>query len=348
MSESYLLARDHLQPLLRRLAKEYRLVAPAATGHGDTLYKEITEPAETALDLAHQPQNSLKDFLFPQREHLYDYRVDHEGAYHFQPPAAAPRRPTLFFGVRPCDLNAVLYQDVIFLPGRREPGYRRRREHSLLVGLNCNQPFANCFCGAVGAGPFLDDGADLQLTELDGHFLVEVGRARGAAIIRRWPHFFPPAPATERNRRFQLYLEARGGFQHQVHADQAIKRLAAGTVPAGVWEDLADRCHDCNGCAYLCPTCTCFTIIDQPLGEHHGQRLRLWDACTAGGFTAMAGGHNPVLPGRDKLRQRFMHKLAIDVKKHGRPSCMGCGRCVGACFGGADIVRFINLAGGMP
>ncbi|ADH86691.1 4Fe-4S dicluster domain-containing protein [Desulfurivibrio alkaliphilus] len=344
MSEQYLLSRDHLPPLLRRLGKEYRLVAPVTNDYGDTLFQEIADPVATAPDLQRQPQNSLKDFLFPQRELLYDYRVDEQGGYHFREPAT-DIPATLFFGVRPCDLNAVLYLDVIFLPGRREPGYRRRRENSLLIGLNCNQPFADCFCAAVKAGPFLEDGSDLQLTDLGREFLVEVGRARGAEIIKRWPHFFRPAPAEERNRRFQLYLEARGSFLRQVHADQAIKRLAANATPPGVWEEVASRCQDCNGCAYLCPTCSCFTIVDEAQNQRQGRRWRLWDACTATGFTAMAGGHNPVQPAKDKLRQRFRHKLELDVKKHGRPSCMGCGRCVGVCFGGTDILHFINLAG---
>jgi ferredoxin len=45
------------------------------------------------------------------------------------------------------------------------------------------------------------------------------------------------------------------------------------------------------------------------------------------------------------IRQRFLHKLLYDVNTHGRPSCVGCGRCVDICFGGTDIVRFLDLAG---
>ncbi|MDZ7640683.1 MAG: 4Fe-4S dicluster domain-containing protein [Desulfurivibrio sp.] len=345
MSDLYLLAADHLPPLLRRLARQRRLVAPRATPWGDTMFTAIDDLDDLQLDLEGQPANSLKDFLFPQREHLFDYRVDKKGNYSFTP-VAPVADPTLFFAVRPCDLNAVLYLDVILLPRRREPRYRQRRDGSLLIGLNCNQPFADCFCLATGSGPFQEEGADLQLTDLGEDFLVEVGRARGAEVIAAYPHFFRPAGEEQRQRRFQLFLEARSGFARQVHVEQAIKRLAEDRVPSGVWEELAERCQDCNGCAFLCPTCSCFTVVDQPQSASRGRRLRHWDACTARGFTAMAGGHNPVAPQRDKLRQRFMHKLAHDVRRHGRPSCVGCGRCVGVCFGGADILHFINLVGG--
>ena len=115
-------------------------------------------------------------------------------------------------------------------------------------------------------------------------------------------------------------------------------------MPEQVWEELSLRCQDCGGCAYLCPTCTCFTISDQQLDATSGQRLRSWDACTFGGFTAMTGGHNPVQAKTSAIRQRFLHKLRDDVRQNGRPSCVGCGRCVSVCFGGTDIVRFVERA----
>ena len=82
---------------------------------------------------------------------------------------------------------------------------------------------------------------------------------------------------------------------------------------------------------------------DLRLAEDRGERIRSWDACTFSGFTRMAGDHNPVDAESQRIRKRFLHKLLHDVQKHGRPSCVGCGRCVGMCFGGVDIVRFIDL-----
>jgi ferredoxin len=57
----------------------------------------------------------------------------------------------------------------------------------------------------------------------------------------------------------------------------------------------------------------------------------------------MAGGHNPVLKRTQAIEKRFRHKLQHDIAKHGRPSCVGCGRCVDMCFDGVDIIRFINM-----
>jgi len=343
MNDRYILKKDHLISFLRKLKKEYRLVAPVKNYHGDTLFAEIETLDIHEMDLDNQPQNSIKQFLFPQQETLFTYRaMDCE--YEFQP-VAADERPTIYFGVRSCDISAILYMDVIFSQKYKDPHYLAKRMNSVLIGLNCNAPFENCFCNATKSGPFLEFGSALQLTDLGDRFLVETGRAKGDALVEQWPQFFSHAKEEDTKEQYQLFLEARGSFKRQVHVDQTIKRLANNEVPESVWASLSLRCQDCGGCAYVCPTCTCFTVTDLPRTEFEGERLRSWDACTFSGFTAMAGGHNPVDKKSQAIRQRFMHKLHFDVQKHGRPSCVGCGRCVGICFGGTDILRFIDLAG---
>lgn len=343
MTTTHILKKDHLLPLLRKLIKEYRLVAPVGNPHGDTLFAEVESVDTMALDLDHQPQESLKPCLFPQQEVIATYQAATPATYGLTP--VRPDSPaTLYFGVRSCDLAAILYMDVIFSQRAKEPHYLGRRHNAVLVGLNCNAPFPNCFCDATKNGPFSEVGADLQLTDLGDRFLVEPGRAQGEAIIARWPQFFSAAEEAEAKKQYQLYLEARGAFQRQVPVDLAIKKLATGTVDEAIWQQLSLRCQDCAGCAYVCPTCTCFTIVDQPRSVSAGERLRCWDACTFAGFTRMAGGHNPVEQKTAAIKHRFLHKLRYDVEKHGRPSCVGCGRCLGICFGGTDIARFIELA----
>ena len=340
METRYILKKDHLEPWLRRLCKKHRVVAPLKNKHGDTLYREIDAVGEVPLDLISQPQASAKSFFMPQQEVLFNYRVGESG-YEFV--ENSPDVPTtVYFGLRSCDLSAILYTDVIFMGQRKDPGYKRRREASVLISIACHQPQSNCFCHATKSGPFLEFGYDLQLTDLGNRFLVEVGRVRGEELINEWQPFFSLAEEEDVKAQYQLVLEATGLFSRNVDVGHAVKVLAEDGVDETIWRELAARCQDCGGCAYLCPTCTCFTIRDQQLTEEHGERLRCWDACTLGGFSRMAGGHNPVAKEEHALKRRFQHKLRDDVRKHGRPSCVGCGRCVGICFGGVDIVRFID------
>ncbi|MBU0486183.1 MAG: 4Fe-4S dicluster domain-containing protein [Proteobacteria bacterium] len=343
MNDKLTLKKDHLPAFLRKLSKDYRLVAPIKNRHGDTIFTRIDSSNSASLDLDNQPQNSIKQFMLPQREVLFSYHAKTETGYEFNPTDQI-NEPTIFFGVRSCDLSAILYMDVTFLQGITDSHYLEKRTNSVFIGLNCNQPFANCFCNATKSGPFLEFGADLQFTDIGDRFLVEVGRSKGIKIVEKWGHFFSAAEEKENKQQYQAFLEARGSFTRLVHVDQAIKRLQENSVPEKVWNQLSLRCQDCGGCAYICPTCTCFTITDCPLTKNTGERIRSWDACTFSGFTRMTGGHNPVSKKTEAIRQRFMHKLCYDVKKHGRPSCVGCGRCVDICFGGTDILRFINLA----
>ncbi len=48
---------------------------------------------------------------------------------------------------------------------------------------------------------------------------------------------------------------------------------------------------------------------------------------------------------RHAIKKRFQHKLLHDVRKHRRPSCVGCGRCVGMCFGGMERHMKCSIGG---
>ncbi len=341
MTDKLILKKDHLVPLLRRLMKERRLVAPLKNLHGDTLFTPVTDLDRVEIDLDNQAQNTIKSFLLPQQETLYHYQAG-QGLYRFEQQSAGS--PTLYFGLRSCDLSAVLYADVIFLSRHKDPFYLQRRRGAVFITIGCNQPFPNCFCYGTKSGPFLDMGFDLQLTDLGDRFYVQPGRAYGERIVESYRPFFSAASNDDTNRQYQHLLEARSSFAQHVHVDQVVKKLAAGEVENELWAELSGRCQDCGGCAYVCPTCTCFNVVDRPTDDASGERLRLWDACTFSGFTRMAGGHNPVNKSRHGVRKRFQHKFQHDVEKHKRPSCVGCGRCVGMCFGGVDAVSFLKMA----
>ncbi len=335
-----ILSKDNLYPLLRKLIKGARLIAPVKNEHGDTLFCEINDIDKTELDLENQAQTSLKPFFLPQQETLAEYSITGDN-YTFTEPD--PAQATIFFGVRSCDLTALLYMDLIFSKPTKDATYYDRRNNSLIITLGCNQPFANCFCEATGSGPYMEYGYGLQFIDLGDRYFVSAGRRKGVDLLEKWGYFFRDVQEEDQKRRYQLFLEARGQFSRNIQVSHACKKLQKETVSEEIWEKLSSRCYDCGGCAYVCPTCTCFSVDDKPLDETSGLRIRTWDACTSNGFTRMAGGHNPIDRSKHALKRRFLHKLKHDYKNHGKASCTGCGRCVDICFGGVDITTFIEL-----
>src|SRR3990167_3970761 len=94
-----LLKKDHLKGFLRKLTKEYRLVAPVRNRHGDVLFTVIDDLDGMEIELSEPPQNSLKQFFLPQQEQLSTYTITPEG-YDFHP-TKATFPPTVYFGVHP-------------------------------------------------------------------------------------------------------------------------------------------------------------------------------------------------------------------------------------------------------
>ncbi len=174
---------------LGRLAKEYRIVAPTRNRYGDTLFTEL-DATGYAASRSRQPAPDLGQVFFaaPARDPLLLYRGRAGQLRIYRPKTAV--RPTVFFGLRSCDLSAILYMDVIF-QSAGDPYYLRRRQDAILISLGCNTPFANCFCLATKNGPFLEFGFDLQFTDLGDSYFVEAGRSRGTGLIRQWRHVFP-------------------------------------------------------------------------------------------------------------------------------------------------------------
>ena len=337
--QELILEKDHLLPFLRKLHKDARLVAPVTNRHGDTLLTEITDIDHDTIDLDRQPQNSLKSFFLPQQETLASYRIDAQG-YHFTEPEPPPE--TIYFGIRSCDLTALLYMDLIFSKPAKDSSYFQKRTNSLIITIGCNDPFTNCFCEATKSGPYLEFGYGLQFIDLGSCYYVAAGRSKGAELLKKWSYFFRDVTEEEQKIRYQLFLESRGRFNKNIQVEHACRILQEKSVDDTIWQQFSRRCYDCGGCAYVCPTCTCFSVDDLPEDAQQGIRVRSWDACTSSGFTRMAGNHNPVDRKHHALKRRFLHKLKFDFQEHGKASCTGCGRCVDICFGGVDITTFIQ------
>jgi sulfhydrogenase subunit beta (sulfur reductase) len=99
-----------------------------------------------------------------------------------------------------------------------------------------------------------------------------------------------------------------------------------------LWENLGAACLACGSCTNVCPTCSCYNVIDRPkLEKKSSDIIRCWDACTLESYSEVAGGENFREKRAERLKLWYTHKLQAYISKYGKPSCVGCGRCIVTC-----------------
>jgi len=296
---------------------------------------------------------SPKRFLLPQTEEIFAWQtIDRQPAL-VAPALGQPARPIVLFGVRPCDAAALAVLDQALLSGEwPDETYRARRYGALVITWACAQPGPECLCDACGLSPAHETGDVMVVPEPDRECLLLRGLTlrgrqvlgRTIEMVRKAPEGggddLAPVPAryAAALERLQAAATAIGGRVDltSLPATSAAQNLALFEDPA--WPALAARCISCGTCAYVCPTCHCFAVTDEPLYTS-GRRVRTWDSCQFKEFMTAAGGHNPRPTKTQRARQRFMHKLGYHQERHGVLMCVGCGRCVRACPVGLHIAE---------
>jgi ferredoxin len=287
--------------------------------------------------------NSLqppKQFLLPQTEPLV--RIGTRDGKLYPEPAGDDRRRILF-NLRSCDLKALAYLRRMHAQDPPDTAYLRRADNTTLVCLTCPEPCRLGFCVCCDAGPFLQEGFDLQLTPLHDRLFVEVGSHKGRALLDGNQSLFRPATADEVAERSERESTARDHFGAVTcHFGSAMRRVSTGRVAAELWDALGDWCLECGGCNFICPTCYCFSVKDRRV---HGswERCRIWDSCQYPAFTLEASGHNPRQRKRDRVRRRFFHKVSAQYyQRDGDVGCVGCGRCITVCMGTTDMPAVVE------
>jgi formate hydrogenlyase subunit 6/NADH:ubiquinone oxidoreductase subunit I len=283
---------------------------------------------------------SWKRFLHPPREKLWS-ATRTAGGFEVSEDDEQPPRYA-FLGVRPCDLRAIEIQDrVLGQPGSR---YAGRREAAFVIAVNCTEPGETCFCASTGTGPGAgQDGFDLALTETVGagghRFLVDVGSARGAAVIGQVPS---RAAAEGDIRGARTAVEAAAECMGREMDTSGLRELMAGSHGAARWDDVAARCLTCGNCTLACPTCFCTSVEDSSdLTGEHAERWELWDSCFDLDFSYLHGGSVRTSP-KSRYRQWLTHKLGTWHDQFGSSGCVGCGRCIVWCPAGIDLTEEVK------
>ena len=351
---------DGLQRILDALARRgYRVIGPTVRD-GAIIYDTVTQLDELPVGWTDQQDggryrpkwrgdgalfgyavgpHSWKRFLHPPAERLWQARREENGFAIVESEGAA--EPLAFIGVRACELRAIAIQDRVFLSGRYfDNPYKIRRDQAFIVAVNCGQAGGTCFCISMDAGPKVETGFDLALTELveEGRhlFVLEVGSAAGADLAKD----LPARPATEEEIEAAERVVARtkGQMGRSLDTD-GLKELLQANPDHPRWDEVAERCLTCGNCTNVCPTCFCTTIEDTTdLVGAAAERVRRWDSCFTLDFSYIHGG-SVRNSARSRYRQWMTHKLAHWIDQFGSSGCVGCGRCITWCPVGIDITE---------
>ncbi len=311
------------------------LIAPISDGT-TSMFAAITDPAAARLDIA-ITKLSLKDFFLPKTECLLKYETTKDGVTIADP--EMPGDPRVVFGARPCDAAALDIMDKVFTWDYNDTLYLKRRELTTIVSIGCASMLPSCHCIDVGYSPDEKSGSDVILTPVGGDvFAVQPLTGKGNAIAALWTSLMADASAAE-----QVALAKReDSFAAKEKKYAGIGSTLKEKMESPQWAAEAMKCLGCGACAFTCPTCHCFDIVDENGKNGHGCRRRNWDSCAFGTFTRHGSGHNPRGEQWQRYRQRVMHKFDYYPEKFGVVSCVGCGRCVIACPVGMDIFQIIE------
>lgn len=332
------IAKDQLPNALAALLEGYQVFAPLEE-EGLLTFGRLESPDEAVLEYSNT-RLSPKELVFPQTEVLLSYNLVGKRPQVQEAPLLEDRR--VVFGIRPCDARSFSLLDRVFDGGPYKDGYYLgRRENTTVVALACTRPALACFCTSVGGGPFSTEGSDLLLIDIGQEYVAEVVTEKGAALAELWSDYGEADEAGVR-RKAELRAEAEAALADRLETEGIDGRLQ-GMWDDGLWDALGEKCLGCGVCAYLCPTCHCFDIVDEGTGDH-GQRLRIWDSCMFPLFTQQPSGHNPRPTQKERCRQRFMHKFCYWPENHDGTGCVGCGRCVANCPVNLDLRRVLSEA----
>jgi len=334
------LDKREFEPFLQSLMEEYDFYAPAQVAEGISVYKKIAHPGEVNF-CSLNPRKPLKEVFFPQSEVMLCY--EKTGKQSKITSTEEIKKERMILGARPCDIEAVsMINDVYAGKEYTDVYFVNKRKGTIIIGMACNHPLSTCFCVSTGGSPFARKGSDVFMIDLGEAYLVELITEKGKRLQGN-KHLKEASPE-DLTLAGKIEEKALKKAQSRPNASVPVIGIEGKLdkiVEGPLWDRLQEKCIGCGTCTFLCPTCHCFDIVDET-GRDRGQRVRHWDSCLFPVYSQETSGHNPRSTGRERTRQRIMHKFNYFPKNSGRIACVGCGRCIAYCPVNFDIRQAIE------
>jgi sulfhydrogenase subunit beta (sulfur reductase) len=265
-----------------------------------------------------KPATPLKTFFLPVRENVTSEIKN--------------GKPRIIIGAPNCDIEGINLLDEIYLDKQfTDMFYASRRKSTILISSDCFGLNENCHCTSYGIKPSSSRTADLSVIQIDGSVIFRTISNRGEEFIHKFTgaatlkdeailaHIDNKIKETE-----TMLLESNKDLPDHASTGKLIE--AASKI---IWEKYSSDCVSCGACTTICPTCSCFLLIDRPgFGK-----IKQMDACQYPGFERVAGGEDVLHELPERFRNRYMCKYVWKQRKFLSVACTGCGRCIEACIG---------------
>jgi sulfhydrogenase subunit beta (sulfur reductase) len=288
--------------------------------------------------------HSWKKYLFPPKEKLWTAkRQEDQRLVLWQ--EVQPQEKLAFIGVRACEMQGILVLDKVFSNTVASSSqYQRRRENLFIVAVNCTTAAGTCFCVSMNAGPTVDTGYDLSLTEVidppTHFFVVASGSCRGEVLL---------SSLDLRDATPEECLSAKIHVDRTV--DMMVRHVDNANVPAMLmdswdahrWDKVAERCINCANCTLACPTCFCSDVQEEvSMDGTHAERWQRWESCFNLSHSYIHGG-SIRSTASSRYRQWLTHKFGTWWQQFGVSGCIGCGRCIAWCPVGIYVTEELAL-----
>jgi sulfhydrogenase subunit beta (sulfur reductase) len=330
------LSQDDFSQRVLKFLKDSIVIAPVAY-QGRKILQVVTPETVEAIDLSgFRAVEPFKSHLFPLTEQVAKYFGG----------GGEPEqtKKIVFIGARGCDLEALdVYDKVIGKGEYADPCYLGARRNMLVIGADCTACGRTCFCTMVGGQPFPTRLYDLNLTPVSGGFVVETRVDKEWELARDLREATAEQAAEkEAVRKKTLAALAEVNLEYTCRCSIDWKDAHKMNLEnQKAWKEVTKKCVECSACNFICPTCTCFLLLDSrgqgPGAREEYSRHKVWDACLKTGYARVAGGANSRPKLYERLQNRYHCKFDYSFDRLERYTCVGCGRCIDACAGNIDM-----------
>lgn len=336
--QELILLKEQIPKFYNELAKNYTIYAPTKE-KGNIIFKKIVNVEDIVLDYLNS-KVPPKELLFPKTDILFEYKINGKEIEIEDIKNLDEKR--IIFGIRPCDAYSFFLLENFFSQGEvKDEIILKRRENTSLIGIACNTPKTTCFCTSVGGHPFKKENFDILLVDLDNKYIVEGISNKGKKLIKKFS-WLTSATDADIKAAQELAILAEQSISTKLNLED-IDKVLDPNFNHPIWKEISESCIGCGTCSFLCPTCTCFDVIDEKIpNENRGRRVRIWDTCQFCLYSLHTSGHNPRDSTIERCRNRILHKFCYYPENYNLLGCVGCGRCIQLCPVNNDLRKIIE------